>query len=136
LQTFVFFLLVTQIFFAACFTVNEQGGWFWQNPLPQGNPLTSVKFISSEVGWAVGEGGIILKTTNGEQSGLYNQTNRIHFESVSFANENNGCAVGKVIWNDSMGLNSSWDNRLTTNGGTTWTEQSDQIFVWCLLCRC
>ena len=25
--------------------INAQEGWFWQNPLPQGNHLTSVYFI-------------------------------------------------------------------------------------------
>ena len=51
-----FFFLVTQICLAQ---------WFWQNPLPQGNHLASVKFISSTVGWAVGSGGTILRTTDG-----------------------------------------------------------------------
>ena len=32
----------------------NQGGWFWQNPLPQGNTLNSVKFVNLSVGWAVG----------------------------------------------------------------------------------
>lgn len=39
--------------------------WFWQNPLPQGNVLNSVEFINSNTGWAVGDKGTILKTTNG-----------------------------------------------------------------------
>ncbi len=33
--------------------------WFWQNPLPQGNTLRSVKFISPTTGWAVGDYGTI-----------------------------------------------------------------------------
>ena len=44
---------------------NAYPQWFWQNPLPQGNILSSVKFISSTVGWTVGKGGTILKTTDG-----------------------------------------------------------------------
>ena len=43
----------------------SQPGWFWQNPLPQGNNLTSVKFINTTTGWAVGIEGTILRTTNG-----------------------------------------------------------------------
>lgn len=39
--------------------------WFWQNPLPQGNTLHGVNFVSSTEGWAVGDYGTILKTTNG-----------------------------------------------------------------------
>jgi len=40
-------------------------GWFWQNPRPQGNPLASVYFVDPDTGYAVGESGTILKTTNG-----------------------------------------------------------------------
>ena len=39
--------------------------WFWQNPLPQGNPLTSIKFTDANTGYAVGYYGTIIKTTNG-----------------------------------------------------------------------
>ncbi len=52
--------------------------WFWQNPLPTGNSLQSVKFISTTVGWAVGVGGTILRTTDGgttwtlQSSGTFN----------------------------------------------------------------
>jgi hypothetical protein len=38
--------------------------WFWQNPLPTGNSLKSVYFTDSNTGWAVGDVGIIFKTTN------------------------------------------------------------------------
>ena len=56
------------IFFIAAFIIFfdvSDAQWFWQNPLPQGNTLRSVKFISPLVGWAVGENGTILRTTNG-----------------------------------------------------------------------
>ena len=39
--------------------------WFWQNPLPQGNNLSSVNFISATMGCAAGEAGTILLTTDG-----------------------------------------------------------------------
>jgi len=39
--------------------------WKWQNPLPQGNYLSCVKFVDANTGYAVGSGGTILKTTNG-----------------------------------------------------------------------
>ena len=56
------FIIAFLIIANACFA---QSGWFWQNPLPQGNDLKSVKFISSSVGWAVGVAGTIIRTTNG-----------------------------------------------------------------------
>ncbi|MBK9229235.1 MAG: hypothetical protein IPL67_19790 [Ignavibacteria bacterium] len=46
-------------------TAIAQTGWFWQNPLPQGNQLQSVDFSNSEAGWAVGQYGTILRTING-----------------------------------------------------------------------
>ena len=40
-------------------------GWKWQNPLPQGNTLTSVKFAGPATGYACTLGGTLVKTTNG-----------------------------------------------------------------------
>ncbi|MCB2207909.1 MAG: T9SS type A sorting domain-containing protein [Bacteroidetes bacterium] len=41
------------------FNVYAQTGWYWQNPLPQGNPLNSIHFCAHS-GWAVGENGTAL----------------------------------------------------------------------------
>ena len=50
----------------ALFLVNAtMAQWFWQNPLPQGNHLTSIRFTDANTGYAVGDYGTILKTTNG-----------------------------------------------------------------------
>src|SRR6476620_1445383 len=41
-------------------------GWQWQNPLPQGNSINSIKFASDKRhGWAVGGDGVILSTSDG-----------------------------------------------------------------------
>ena len=40
------------------------GGWVWQNPLPQGNPLYGVAAVNAQTVWAVGEVGTILRTFN------------------------------------------------------------------------
>ncbi len=86
LQTLFFFLLVTQICFAQ---------WFWQNPLPQGNHLNSTYFVDSNIGWAVGVGGTILKTTDGGGSWV-NQTSETNWflYSVCFVDSNTGWAAG------------------------------------------
>ena len=42
----------------------SQPGWNWQNPHPQGNPLYGVSFVRT-CGWAVGDGGTIIHTSNG-----------------------------------------------------------------------
>ena len=72
------------LFFTINFS-NLYAQWFWQNPLPQGNTLNSVDFVNSEVGWAVGDDGTILKTTNGgidwmlQHSGLSTRLISVHF---------------------------------------------------------
>ncbi|MCX6149367.1 MAG: YCF48-related protein [Ignavibacteriales bacterium] len=125
-----------------CYSITN-AQWFWQNPLPQGNSLNSVKFITSTVGWVlqlsgtynvlagvsftdanngtvVGQYGIILRTTNGgttwllQPSGTANDLN-----GVSFTDVNNGTAVGD-----------GGTILRTTNGGITWTSQlSDKIYL-------
>src|SRR3989442_1054064 len=50
-------------------------GWQWQNPLPQGNAINSIRFAADKkYGWAVGSDGAILHTPNGgfEWEGLRN----------------------------------------------------------------
>ncbi|MFH1699684.1 MAG: YCF48-related protein [Candidatus Zixiibacteriota bacterium] len=43
-------------------------GWFWQNPIPQGNDLYAISFTDTNNGTAVGENGTILRTNNGGAS--------------------------------------------------------------------
>jgi photosystem II stability/assembly factor-like uncharacterized protein len=41
-------------------------GWIWQNPLPQGNPLTSIHFAKDKLsGFAVGADNTVLRTQDG-----------------------------------------------------------------------
>ena len=42
-----------------------QEGWFWQNPLPQGNTLTDIFVFDQNTAIAVGSSGTILKTIDG-----------------------------------------------------------------------
>ena len=46
-------------------SVAADSGWFWQNPLPQGNPLLAVTMLDVKTVVAVGEAGTILRTTDG-----------------------------------------------------------------------
>jgi len=110
------------IFLTLSLTTNAQ--WFWQNPLPQGNSLNSLQCVSfSDVnnGVAVGDGGTILKTTNG---GKYWSDISIggknSFYGVSFSDPLNGSVVG--LFNN--GRYEQSQNLRTTNGGITWSQQS------------
>ncbi|HEX6718191.1 MAG TPA: YCF48-related protein, partial [Pyrinomonadaceae bacterium] len=41
-------------------------GWQWQNPLPQGNSINAIRFAADKRhGWAVGNDGVVLTTSNG-----------------------------------------------------------------------
>jgi len=74
--------------------------------------LSSVVFVNQEKGWAVGEGGTIIYTTDGGNHWL-TQTNAMstNLMSVDFVDEKHGWAVGKqgtVIH--------------TRDGGNTWVH--------------
>ena len=90
-----------------------QEGWFWQNPLPQGNFLYSVDFVSELTGWAVGSNAI-LRTTNGGATWTSQTSGTTHsLRGVSFTDSDNGTAVG---YNGTI--------LRTTDGGTTWSSQT------------
>ena len=111
IQTLFFFLLISQICFAQ---------WFWQNPLPQGNSLNGVEYISLNNAIAIGENGTIIKSTNGgiDWTIINIETDK-HLESVSFVDNAMGWAVGEngtII--------------KTTDEGETWNSQSSRTTIW------
>jgi photosystem II stability/assembly factor-like uncharacterized protein len=83
----------------------------WVNPVPQGNHLTFVDFISSTTGYASGVNGTIIRTTDGGNTwsllttGTKNDLN--HFQ---FLNSNMAFAVG-----------TNGTILKTTDGGITWS---------------
>jgi photosystem II stability/assembly factor-like uncharacterized protein len=95
-----------------CFS---QSGWFWQNPLPQGNTLYDVELIGNGIAIACGETGTILRTTdNGNSWNIIKNDSGVVYKSVDFYNSNIGWIIstynGKVI--------------KTTNAGINWFELS------------
>ena len=94
-KTFLIILLISSLLFID--NSQAQPDWFWQNPLPQGNYLNDVKFINTTTGWAVGNAGTILRTTNGGTnwtSQTSGTTNDLY--AVSFTDANNGTLL--VVW--------------------------------------
>jgi photosystem II stability/assembly factor-like uncharacterized protein len=60
--------IITLLFFLSLFSSDicfSQSGWFWQNPLPQGNDLASVQFLDLNTGYSIGKAGCFMKTSNG-----------------------------------------------------------------------
>jgi photosystem II stability/assembly factor-like uncharacterized protein len=91
-----------------------QLGWYWQNPLPQGNMLLGVSFTDANTGTAVGRYGTILRTTNGGASWMSQSSGTANtLWSVSFTDANTGTAVGEggtIV--------------RTTNGGASWVSKT------------
>jgi photosystem II stability/assembly factor-like uncharacterized protein len=88
--------------------------WVLQNPYPQPYNLHDVYFIDNQTGWAAGDNGTMIKTTDGGNtwdvvnSGTNNSLTRIFFTNI-----NTGWAVG-----DSGCIIN------TADGGNSWTPQS------------
>ncbi len=69
--------------------------WFWQNPLPTGNKLRAVYFVNATTGWAVGELGTILRTTDGGSSWVSQTSGTTDvLVGVFFTDAMTGTAVG------------------------------------------
>lgn len=84
--------------------------WVWQNPLPQGNPLSSVSCPSASTCIAVGSIGTILASSDGGaswQSQISGTASDL--SGVSCASSSMCVAVGKAS-----------TILVTTNGGATW----------------
>jgi len=85
-----------------------QSGWVQQTSGTTEN-LNSVFFVNENVGWAVGENGVIIYTSDGGVNWLPQTSNTTHnFYSVKFMDEEIGWALG------------DGDVLKTTNGGENW----------------
>jgi len=108
MNKFILILFMSFGIHSVCFS---QNGWFWQNPLPNGNTLNSVKFINTQIGFAVGNSGTILKTTNaGEDWTMYNSNFTNDIQSLAFPNTNIVFAVGTDgLLIKTMNSGASWE---------------------------
>ncbi len=87
--------------------LQSQVGWFWLNPLPQGNWLSDVEFTTNNTVYVSGYGGTMLKSTDGGNN----------FVLMS----NRECGESIVFINNLTGFSSSTGGILkTTNGGNNW----------------
>ena len=101
--------ILTLITLLAATTLHAQMKWEWISPLPQGNTLTDIHFTDTRHGIAIGEGGSILRTTDGGSSwSLIDNERYGHLYSLAFADIDRGIIVG-----DSIILR-------TRNGGQSW----------------
>ena len=102
LQTLFFFLLITQICFAQ---------WYQQNSGTTAN-LNSVHFIDANIGWAVGDSGKILHTTNAGQEWIMQMSGTLeNLYDIIFYDTDKGTIVGDA-----------GTILRTTNAGITWVQ--------------
>jgi len=94
-----------------------QSGWFWQNPLPQGNTLYDVEFIGNGIAIACGDAGTILRTTNsGATWNVINNDSGVVSKSVDFFNSNTGWIISTY--------NGAAKVKKTIDGGFSWNEMA------------
>jgi photosystem II stability/assembly factor-like uncharacterized protein len=109
------FILITLFAISGINILHSQ--WLWNSPAPTGNVIRSIKFLDENTGWFAGDGGTVIKTTNGGLNWITQNTNTVkNLYSVFFADNNTGFACGEF-------------NTLirTTNGGSNWTVCFDSI---------
>ncbi len=98
--------------------------WYWQNPLPQGNILYSVFFTDSNNGYAAGDFGTIIKTTDGGTTWtIYYSGNPIVLRSIFFTDNNTGYIAGQDGSTGDLILK-------TTNAGSTWNKVYSGPAFW------
>lgn len=89
-KTAIYILLL----FSIVNTINAQ--WEWQHPLPQGNGINDVYFVDSQIGFAVGRYGTIMKTTDGGTNWqMQDQVTTNELEAVHFVDSLIGYATGE-----------------------------------------
>ena len=89
------------------------GKWLWLAPKPQGNDISGVWFVNRTNGWAVGDAGTLLSTSDGGKTWVQqaSHTDNDLFD-VRFVDEKTGWVVGEhgIVLK-------------TTNAGHTWKPQ-------------
>lgn len=100
----------------AILSTHAQSGWYWQNPTPQGNVLYDVSFYDLYNGWAVGDFGTILYTSNQGQTWARQRSGtEVELYDLFFYGADDGWAVGE------QGTILHWDGNIweAKNSGTT-----------------
>jgi len=99
------------LLFSIVFSLSAAAQWEWQNPLPQGNALNAIHFVDTLEGWAVGDFGTVLHTTDrGMNWEILNIGTTEYFNDLIFIGHDTGWIVGYMVIYQ------------TVDGGKTWFE--------------
>lgn len=116
IKKLIFFLIIFISINRPCLS---QGNWTELTPITDWN-LRAVFFIDSLTGWACGDFGTIIKTTDGGESfSLQNSNIQSFIFDIFFKDKNHGFAV-------SLKDDFPFGTKIlsTTDGGSTWTTQN------------
>lgn len=106
--------------------VFSQSGWVQQSRGVT-SKLLSVYFINSSTGWASGDSGVVIKTTNGGTNWIIqNSTTNLPLLTIMFSGTNTGWAAGGFDDNNPLCFHNVMLIK-TTNGGNNWTQLSSGI---------
>lgn len=82
---------------------HAQDGWYYQNPVPTASELTSVQFVTTDTGWAIGSWGTVLHTTDGGEHWSLQIVNEIEdIFDIYFVDSKVGWAVGGRFTGESV----------------------------------
>ncbi|MFC1561891.1 YCF48-related protein [candidate division KSB1 bacterium] len=96
----------------------DDGGVSWERVYTPGNHILSMHIAEDGAGYAVGDYGQILQTSDGGKTWAQNTKGYFNnLNAIDFINRNTGWACG-----DNIILH-------TTDGGTTWSEQYCESYV-------
>jgi len=114
-----FSIIISLTFFVSIFAFPQ---WKWQNPIPTGNPLYAVFFTDPAHGYAAGDAGTILKTTDGGSTWTVHPVGKeVTCNSMFFPNDNTGFIAGRKQSGGGSILK-------TADAGNTWiTVVSDTV---------
>lgn len=102
-------LLLTTLFFSLNGTHADE--WTWLSPRPQGNTIECCFFLDSLNGWAAGENGVIINSTDAGESWqvIYTELKK-GIDRIKFMDKNHGWCIS--------------DYRLyeTSDGGHSWFD--------------
>ena len=88
-------------------SIYAQDGWFWLNPLPQGNSYSDIEFTANNTVYVSAAGNTLMKSTDGGNT-FFVMQNKESGEALTFINE-------------LTGFSGSTNGILkTTNGGNNW----------------
>jgi photosystem II stability/assembly factor-like uncharacterized protein len=102
-------LKLSLLVFIFSITISAQEGWFWQNPLPQGNTINDIDFSDEYFGLAVGNTCTIIKTSDGGSNWTLKESHRPeHIHKVDVVSNSVAFAIGYYFIIK------------TTDGGENW----------------